>query len=347
MLNPLDFGAAGDGETDDTQALQKTLDRAAQIGGAINIPTGTYLCSELKIASGVVISGQPGWSYRNPGGSILKLAHAEARCLLDITGALGVTINGLSLEGEQLGSNIHGILMDKDDYGDQEDAPTIERCRISHFTGDGIHLGRVWVFSVRHCMLSHNTGCGLRVRGWDGFVMDNWLSGNKDAGYGAYDENASVTMTGNRIEWNGAGGIVLRGGSHYNITGNYIDRSFKVGIDLQSRDGTPCRQITATGNLIYRSGRTAQEGSHSSAHVRMTGAEGVTFTGNTLTVGQDDGGKGRWSPEFGIVIEELSNCVIANNTLHRAALKELILDRGEHGSGLVVTDNPGSTFSPS
>ena len=74
---------------------------------------------------------------------------------------------------------IHGVMIDKSEYGSQEDTPFIERCRISNFTGDGIHLNRIWLFSVRHCMVSKNQKNGLWVRGWDGFVLDNWFSGNK------------------------------------------------------------------------------------------------------------------------------------------------------------------------
>ena len=127
-----------------------------------------------------------------------------------MTGAIGATIEGLCLDGDHLGEGIDGVLVDKPDYGKEEDAWRIERCRIARFSGDGVHLGRIWCFSIRHCMICFNKGNGLRVRGWDGFVLDNWLCGNRSAGYGAYDENASITMTGNRIEWNATAGIEIR-----------------------------------------------------------------------------------------------------------------------------------------
>jgi len=153
-------------------------------------------------------------------------------------------------------------------------------------------------------------------------------------------------MTGNRIEWNGEGGIVLRGPNHYNITGNYIDRSFQAGIDLEGRDDFAAQQITITGNLIYRSGRESEPGSDRSAHVRMVHCEGITLTGNTMVVGRDDGGKGRWSPENGMVLGRLRNCVVCNNVLHRGALKELLVDLGEHAEGVIIRDNPGGLFHP-
>ena len=53
--------------------------------------------------------------------------------------------------------------------------------RWSRFTGDGVSLAHAWCFSVRHSMLAYNQGDGLRLRGWDGFLSDNWFSGNKRA----------------------------------------------------------------------------------------------------------------------------------------------------------------------
>jgi hypothetical protein len=196
-------------------------------------------------------------------------------------------------------------------------------------------------------MSAHNGGCGLRVRGWDGFILDNWLSGNRGAGFGAYDENASNTLTGNRIEWNRAGGIAICGGNHYNIGNSYIDRSGGPAISLLPRGETPCSVISVTGSVIYRSGKPewTAEGDHRSAHVRLDHVRGLTFTGNAMSVGRDDGGRGEWSPDLGIVYGRLHDSVIAFNVLHGGARKELIVDLGGHGPGVVVRDNPGSLFT--
>jgi hypothetical protein len=90
-----------------------------------------------------------------------------------------------------------------------------------------------------------------------------------------------------------------------------------------------------TGNMIYRSGRPLwnRPGEDSSAHIVLTGSRGVTVTGNTMVAGLDDenneGSTGfsreeNWSPD--------------------GALKELILDRGGHGPGVLIKDNPGELF---
>jgi hypothetical protein len=85
-------------------------------------------------------------------------------------------------------------------------------------------------------------------------------------------------------------------------------------------------------------------GSQESAQILLDGASGVTLIGNNLQAGRDDGGAGKFSPSYGIVYKALHNCVISNNVLHNGALRQLFLDQGEHGEGVVVRDNPGCLF---
>jgi hypothetical protein len=336
------FGAKGDGKSDDTKAIQSAIDAGTR-GGAVFVPPGVYLSSELRLRPHVSLIGVAGWSYRSPGGSVIRLADPKAACLLNITGAFGVSIDGLSLEGGGLGTNTHGILLNKPDYGKEEDTFRIERSQIAHFSGDGVRLVRAWCFSIRHCMIAHSGGDGVSLRGWDGFLMDNWLSGNRGAGFGAREENASCTFTGNRIEWNGEG-ILIAGGDGYNITGNFFDRSGGCALVLRKGANGPCEQVNITGNFFKRSGKTAKPDSYDSGQVKLEGARGVTFTGNNLQVGRDDGGGGQLSPSYGIIYRDLQHCVISNNVLHNGALKELLADLGGNETGVVVKDNPGCLF---
>jgi hypothetical protein len=344
MLNVIDFGAKGDGVTDDTNAIQNAMDKAALSNGSVFIPEGKFLCSELKVPEGIGIHGLPAWSYRKGMGSVLSFK-GGAKCLINLTGAYGAYLYGLCLNGNRIEGGAHGILVEKPDYGSQEDTSRIDTCRVENFTGDGIRLERIWCFCVRHSHCYGNQGCGLRVRGWDGFILDNWFSGNRKAGYASYDENASNTLTGNRIEWNREGGIVIYGGSHYNITGNYIDRSGRCGIALlPGENKRNCETLTITGNVIYRSGKPewGRSDEYDSAHVRFESVKGLVFTSNSLNSGRDDGGKGSYSPDYGIIIKGLESSVIKDNVQHLGALKQLVVDLGEHGEGLIINDNVGS-----
>ena len=132
-----------------------------------------------------------------------------------------------------------------------------------------------------------------------------------------------------------------RWGDGYQITGNFFDRAGTVGIALR-KSTHGCVQIAVSGNFIKRSGKNAKADTHDSAQVVIDGGSGITFTGNVLQMGSDDGGAGVWSPSCGIVYGGLSNCVIANNTLHESALRQLLVDLGNHGEGVIVKDNPGS-----
>jgi hypothetical protein len=102
--------------------------------------------------------------------------------------------------------------------------------------------------------------------------------------------------------------------------------------------------VTITGNYFKRSGKRADPASLESCQILIEGAKGLTCAGNNLQAGRDDDGRGVWSPSYGIVCKSLRNCVIANNVLDEAALRELIVDQGGHGEGAVIKDNPGSLF---
>src|SRR5208283_4668143 len=274
-LNVREFGATGDGKTDDTKAIQRALDAAGEVRGVVFVPPGVYLCADLQMRSNTALVGVPTWNYGGPGGTVLRLASDAAKCLLNIAGAAGATMDGLALDGAGLGKGIHGIFLDKPDYGKHEDAFRIERCQVTRFTGDGVNLTRAWCFSVRHSMLAYNHGDGLRLRGWDGFLGDNWFSGNQGAGFGARDENASVTFTANRVEWNGQENMLITGSDGYQITGNFFDRAGTCALALRNGRRS-CFQITITGNYFKRSGKLADAASHDSSHILIEGAKGVT-----------------------------------------------------------------------
>jgi hypothetical protein len=348
LIDPHSFGATGDGHTDDTAPLQRAIDAAAEKGSAVYFPPGVYLTRELHVRPAVALTGIPAWNYsKADGGSILRLASADATCLLNLTDARGATIHGLALEGAHLGQNIHGIATARTAYGPHEDGFRIDACQIARFTGSGINLSHAWCFSVRHCEMMANHGDGLTLRGWDAFILDNWFSGNGRAGFAARDENASVTFTANRVEWNHEENMLVTGGDGYQITGNFFDRAGTIGIALrknpqsESWNKGPCTQFSITGNFIKRSGKFAKPDTPDSAQILLDGSTGVTCTGNTLQSGRDDGDQGLWSPSYGIVVQGLENCVVANNVLHDGALRQLIVDNGGHKDGAILKDNPG------
>jgi hypothetical protein len=116
LFNARQLGAKGDSKTDDTKPIQTAIDMAAERGGAVFVPPGVYLTAELQLRPNVAVIGVPAWDYRHGGGSSLRLADPAASCLLNITGAFGATIAGLTLDGARLGNNIHRVLLNKPHY---------------------------------------------------------------------------------------------------------------------------------------------------------------------------------------------------------------------------------------
>src|SRR5512136_2858118 len=60
LLDVRDFGAAGDGATDDTASFQKALDAAGAVGGgAVFAPRGSYFfAGHLNVPAAVSLLGQ-------------------------------------------------------------------------------------------------------------------------------------------------------------------------------------------------------------------------------------------------------------------------------------------------
>lgn len=342
-INIVDFGAVGDGMTDCTVAVQKAFDEAAICMGKVIVPPGEYKVGHLNMhGQGVSLNGASAWSYRSDGSSVFVLNDDTVDSMLDITGAFGCSIKGMCFNGGKLGKDIHGVKLYWDKYngGSEEDTPTIDDCRIGNFSGDGIHFEHVWCFRVRHSMLHNNEGNGLFIDGWDGFVLDNWFSFNKGWGIKGGNVVASITATGNRVEWNYKGGFQLSYGDSYNFTGNFFDRSHGPAIELGGENKVSL--VALTGNIFRRSGAYLDEKPEDDrcCHVIFRNCSDMTFTANTMRVGKNDGGGGVLSPNYGMIIKGCNGCIIKDNTMMNGALKDLMIT--SDNEDCIISDNIGS-----
>ncbi len=349
MINQFDitkFGAVGDGVTDCTKAVQKALDMAAECMGEVLVPPGNYAVGRLKVSGKCVsIKGCAAWSFRSDGASVFYLNDENVDCMLDISGAVGCTVKGMCLNGCQKGNGVHGIKLYWDKYngGDEEDTPSIEDCRIGEFTGDGLHFEHVWCFSIRHSMLHRNGGAGLFIDGWDAFILDNWFTANGNGGIMGGNAVASITCTGNRVEWNKRGGFVLPNGNSFNITGNFFDRTFGPALEMGA-EMLNISLVTVTGNIFRRSGACTYDeplkSDDDSCHIRIKNCNDTVITGNSLQVGCDDDNSGIISPDFSMIVTDCKNCIIKDNTMSCGAMYRNMVLRGDNYNS-IICDNIG------
>lgn len=343
VFNVRDFGAKGDGKTPDSPAIQKALDAAGAVSGTVYFPAGRYRCHDLKVPPHTTVLAEPQWGYRGDAGAMLLLDSDEADCLLNITGAFGVHLRGLFLQGRSDAKKpIHGVFLNNaEKYSPKEDAIVIDDCKIERFSGHGVHLLRIWLFILRHSIMQNNKGCGVQITGWDGFVTDNQFSGNGSHGFACDSVGATVMFTANRVEWNRGYGLYLCAGDAWNVTGNCFDRNWGAGVCA-----IKMRTTTITGNVFRRCGKDSAllpEGERS-CQVRLEECSGLTFVSNVCAAGRDDGGRGSVTPQFGLMVRKLSHSVISANTLFRGYLKEMTADLGEHGADYVFANNVGSAM---
>ena len=365
VFDVCDYGAVGDGVTDSTAAFQKAIDLAGEVHGAVMVPPGMYLCSTLYMKADISMCGFSGWGYRETGGSVIKLSDEKAHCLIDMSGAFGARLRDLQLLGNHaMGENIHGVYIRWEDQvsrlnddpvrednalpedcqiGFREDSVTIESCHIKNFSGNAIHLEKIWGFTVRNCMLIANGGSAIYINGWDGWICDCIMHTNHGAGVYADNRCAAVTMTGNRIEWNRNGGINLVNASLLNITGNYFDRAYGPAVTLIGK-AEPCYNITATGNIFYRSGKympSFENNKYENCHIYLDCGNNLTISGNTFLHGKDDFGEGGYSPDYCVVMKDIESSVISNNTMKGGALVASFADLGGNERDNSTINNVG------
>lgn len=347
-LNIKDFGAKGDGETDDTKALKAAIAEAAKSEGTIYFPTGEYCIHPIELPSHISLIGNSAWAYANKdkkdadfiGRTIITALSGNARAMFDLGDSRGTRIVGLTLNGNKKGKAMHGVYAR---HAGCEQHICIEDCRIQNFSGSGIKLERCWVFAVRRSLMMFNGEHGIDLTGgYDGWIIDNQLTANKEAGLFARGKapedaseaykkqikffgTASVMITANRIEWNKEGGILLNGSNSMQITGCAIDHNFGPGIKLSNSIGN-----TVSGNMVRSNG--AQKQGDKCSQIWIENCKGTSVTGNSIWgwFNRKEGSFTYPFPYYGIIVKNLNGCVVSQNAMYHAASKKGVLDYGGH-----------------
>ena len=220
VMNVKDKGAAGDGRTDDTAAIQAAIDAVAGTGGTALVPNGVYMVSavenNLKLKSDMTL--------KLAGGAVLKAIPNDAThyAILTISGVSNVWVTGGTLEGERsehrgkLGEWGMGIRID-----DRAKNITIAGLSSKKMWGDGFYVQEAE--DVRFCGVTAdaNRRQGLSIIDANGLLVLNStfkntrgtrpgagidLEPNKDA-----QQITHVRIENSKFFDNAGGGIMVAG----------------------------------------------------------------------------------------------------------------------------------------
>ena len=213
-VSVVNYGAKGDGRTDDTEAINAAMSacvsRALPHNGCVlYFPAGVYINTGLAIRSYVNMKGD-GW-----GASVLLLKpHTAADVLTVPVDAFNFSITGLTLDGNrERGGTGNCFFVAKTGLSPAEwntankrTAPVnaqkwghVEEVMFSHCSADGVHINEF------NYML---------------FFDNFYVYGN--GVYGLYTEGTNSSFTNFQIERNGTAGIHLDGANDRFTSGEVI-----------------------------------------------------------------------------------------------------------------------------
>ena len=279
LVSVLEFGAKGDGNTDDTASIQSAVDYANGIGAAVFFPSAMYRVSQIVLRQGTMLRGVSSGTYPDnnaiSGASVLaRLANTNKDLLLAPDGANYCAVADLAIDGNK-NNNTKGYgLCVADGASGQESQFTIDRCYFHDNPDSNIYLGHNRrANSVTNGVFNYSlNGDGITVAGSDNTITGNILGSNARAGiclgttatqnWGASSPSSAAAIahvSNNDIYGNLVGIALANASSGCMIAGNGIDRHKYQGITVYS--GASNSLVTNT----FHSNGTAKDNTY--AHI--------------------------------------------------------------------------------
>jgi Pectate lyase superfamily protein len=173
LVNVTDRGARGDGQTDDTSAIQAAIDEVSEKGGTVLVPNGTYMVSAVRDNR---LSLKSNVTLRLASGAVLKAIpnDSEKYSVLHVSDASNVAVIGGMLEGERdqhLGKTGEwgmGIWI-----GEGADHVTISGVTVTKMLGDGFYIQGANDVKLCSVTADNNRRQGLSIIQVNGLEVKN------------------------------------------------------------------------------------------------------------------------------------------------------------------------------
>lgn len=310
--NVADHGAAGDGATDDTAAINAALTAAAKstMGcGAVYLPYGHYLISApLTITSGTVLFGEclfgmyPSGSTGGGAPTILLGSKFSGSAAIELDGSStalnSIRIEGIVLNGSEAPGTPAGILLN----GSVTNV-VVRNVVASTFAGPGFSLQEANssypVAYFERCTAWENGGHGFDIYTAD-CIFDSCMAfKNTSHGFNLQQAN-DVQFIACRAEHNGENGFTFSdadASSTILFDACTTDQNNQNGIAVSGAGGLGPVQIT--GCSLRRDGNGSGSGSTTYAGIAVTGSTiPVIVTGTNVQAMRGD--SGGFGPHFAV-----------------------------------------------
>lgn len=230
------FGARGDGESDDTRAIQSAIDERPDEAAIVYFPSGTYRHTGLTVQSS---PGAVGSRLLVGSGMQSRLLHAAEgpSFRVSLVGKPGtIEFRSLHIDGGGPQST-HGIMFDRT----KTVVAVVRDCALRRHGLCGIYSLDSWHTRVVNCLIVRNGEAGVWLSGSNGpYLWANTIERNRigvkvGAGADEYEGASNRRVQGGRlagmniIQSNDEVGILLRGVEGVSVTGNYFEGN-SVGI---------------------------------------------------------------------------------------------------------------------
>lgn len=344
-----DYGALGDGQTDDTQALQKALDSINQAGGGVlDIPTGDYMIKTTNATNEAeaTIPWQTNQGVKVPSNTTLYFEKGAKfsvipnaswnYCLLNLTNSKNVNILNGELVGDRdkhdtrytkafrtatkyQGETGWGILM----TGAQN--VNIIGNNIHDFWGDGIDLygdnanpGVNQNIVIKNNTLNHNRRQGISVENVNGLVFDHNLVENTDG---------TAPRAGMDIE-----------------PANFKDPSMRIAHDITITNNT-FRNNNGSGLMTYGLSTHAEGFSDGPSRISNLTIKNNTFDGNNTNSFAVEGtaseGAWNWQQNMNgqLTVLGTSNATVENNKFINPNPKGININEANGDANAVINAN--------
>jgi polygalacturonase len=313
-LNVKDFGAKGDGVTNDSTVIQAAVD-ALTAGDTLYFPSGTYLCDKISISgkTGITITADRATLYRP------EATFAVEDQNIDIVNSTDIVIRGLTFDGENsvsIGTNRGGIEVNG------SDDILIEKC---HFYD--VRYGVAGVNATNRVVVRNNTaesqvpitltnqtneqtmdilanpGAGTSTY-WD--ISGNMCRGTRIALFSG--TSSFARCTNNTVDPSPDSVIYLSGTKHFVVSGNIMHEAGKDAIKaVNGSDGG-----VIANNYVFGAGYITTNSPHM---LQVDLSSNISITGNTVRLGDWDTGSRPASSQWGILVGGSENITVDGNNI--------------------------------